>query len=251
MEICYKMVAGGLYLFHKRCIQKNNYKHFKDADKVFRENIQKQLLPIGRVISFVITKWAIEVLIRLHPEHIIKNVPRLVCDQIITLTAEMLDQYVSGEIKLHEITEPDELCIAQDVHTTVIKKVGNFLQSFTLQYNRALKRSCRLTKRKHEWFSVEEDEVQEIIAMHTQMPYINGESKDPRKEKTSVYYDVKNQCNEFIQYTNILSYFDSSESCFFSFIDDYIEVIQKRKWGDAYSNLSSVKLIGLIKNPSG
>lgn len=251
MEICYRLIAGGLYLFHKRCIQKNNYKHFKNADKIFRDNIQKQLLPIGRVISFVITKWSIEVLIRLHPEHIIKNVPRLVCDQIITLTSEKLDQYLSGEIELHNITEPAKLCVGQNVHTTVIKKVGNFLQSFTLQYNRALKRSCRLTKRKHEWYSVKEDEIQDIIAMHMYMPYINGESQDPRKGKSSVYHDVKKQSNECIAYKEIMSYFGSSESGFYKYTDDFWDFIKNKNWGFIYCTLSSVKLIGEIRQSSG
>lgn len=188
----------------KFCIDDNDYLDLPKSTEILRDLIQVHLLPVCRVLNYLINQKTIEFLIIPHPEEIIQNVPRYSRDIHTKLNGgKMMADYLKGLLKIHDITDEKFLYGNTTVHRVITKKIANLLQSFTLTYNAFKKKTCRLTQRKYVWHKVPKSKVKDLISMQAALSAAQGEKLDPIKSAYSGFQDIMNQDsnvinNEFI-----------------------------------------------------
>lgn len=120
------------YLIRKKIIGINELDTDSDSwqKERFQKNLNRFILPFAELLSFSFTKGEVLMVIRTHPEEIIRKLPKYVEDQRYELKAWDLPKYLAGE--LGPIHNSKHNCAELDPGWVIRKKVSNFLHSFTI-----------------------------------------------------------------------------------------------------------------------
>lgn len=171
-----------IYLLRKKIIGANQLN--TDADgwekERFQENLNRFILPFAELLSFSFTKEEVLMVIRIHPEEIIRKLPKYVEDQKYQLLASDLPKYLSGE--LGPIHNSKHNCENLDPCWVIRKKVSNFLHSFTIFFNRLYARLDRLFRRKTWIEELDSEELirRKIVEVETE-PIRQGDERKPEE----------------------------------------------------------------------
>lgn len=202
-----EIMPGKICHVIKYCIDDNNYLDIPDCVNIIREEIQTHLLPVCRVLGFLITHKTIEFVTLPHPEAIIRNVPRRSRHMHTRLQAdEMLDEYLKGNLSIHNVTDKAQLCTAGSVHDVIVKKIANVLQAFTLKYNKHKDRTCRLTQRKHTWSEIPKGKLSSVLSMQEALAIVQAKDITSEKKPFSAHPDIEKQDSTVIDNAFLLRY---------------------------------------------
>lgn len=202
-----EIIPGKIYHVIKYCIDDNSYLDIEESTKILREEIQIHLLPVCRVLGYLITHKTIEFITLPHPEEIIRNVPRRSRDIHTRLQGDnMMREYLNGNLSIHDVTDKARLCTEGRVHDVIVKKVSNVLHAFTLKYNKEKERTCRLTQRKHTWTEVPKNKLNSVLSMQGALAKTQGKDIDPKDNPCSGISDIQRQDSTVIDNAFLLRY---------------------------------------------
>ena len=203
-----KMIPGKIAHIIKFCIDENNYLDIPLCGEILREQIQKHLLPVCRVLGYLITEKTIEFLILPHPEDVIRTVPRNSKWIHTRLRGDqMMKEYLEGILKIHEVTDESLLCTQGSIHDVLVKKIAIVLQCFTIQYNAFKERTCRLTQRKYTMHEVPQGKLKDVISMQAALSSVQGKGLSPSANPCSAYADIIKQDSSVIDNAFLLKYY--------------------------------------------
>jgi hypothetical protein len=190
------MLPEHVYLIRKKIISVNQLVSQSkgwEEDRL-RVNLNRFILPIAELLAFSFTQNEILLVMRIHPEKIIRNLPKFVEDQKYFLTAGLLPDYLSGNLGL--IHNSTHNCSELDSSWVIRKKISNFLHSFTIFYNRKNKRQDRLFARKThiEELTTDEEIRQSIVKVEIE-PVIQGDKRDPEDCGNSLRETLRGELN--------------------------------------------------------
>lgn len=210
MKVTKQLECGKTYIFSKRIIEKNRWTSSYRRNRMIKaayERLNHFILPIAEVLSFVLVGNRLTIVLKVHPEEIIRQLPRQKKHMTYRLTTDHLCDYLSG--KLGSPAEKGAAtCSDIPVHVTVRKKLANFLQSFTILYNRLSHRSDRLSARKTDIVQLEsESEIRNAIAQSQLAPVIQKESKNPVAGDQNILAPITRIKEEAIHYSGIATIF--------------------------------------------
>jgi hypothetical protein len=205
------------YLFTKEILATNQMfpgNRRKWSIETGRENLCRFLLPIGHVLNFTIVQNKLLMVITIHPPDVLKKVPRLVKDQSYTLEANTLDQYVNG--KLQELAQKQRPTYEQDdLSKAIRKRFANFLQSFSIRYNRQYNRKDRLSARPTGIFEVQtEDDLRQLLSEIQNTPLIHGDKRDLNNCETNSYHLERKEVQKVISWKKVIDLFQGKLSVF-------------------------------------
>lgn len=202
-----EIVPGKICHVIKYCLDDNSYLDIPECAEIIREEIQVHLLPVCRVLGFLITHKTIEFVILPHPEDVIRNVPRNSRKIHTRLQGNhMMNDYLKGDLSIHNVTDKSRLCTEGSVHDVIIKKIANLLQCFTLKYNKHKGRTCRLTQRKHSWHEVPQSKLNSILSMQGALATVQGNGIDSKENPCSANSDIQKQDSTIIDNAFLLRY---------------------------------------------
>lgn len=171
-----------IYLIRKKIIGVNELDTKSDSwqKERFQKNLNRFILPFAELLSFSFTNEEVLMVIRTHPEEIIRKLPKYVEDQKYELTASDLPLYLSGE--LGSIHNSKHNCAELDPCWVIRKKVSNFLHSFTIFFNRKNDRPDRLFRRKTWIEELDTDELvaRKVVEVETE-PIRQGDEREPEE----------------------------------------------------------------------
>jgi hypothetical protein len=203
-----QIIPGKIAHVIKFCIDENNYTDFPNCAEILREQIQIHLLPVCRVIGYLITSKTIEFLIIPHSESVIRKVPRNARRIHTRLKGgQMMKKYLSGELQIHNVKDESLLCTKGTVHDVVVQKIATVLQCLTLKYNPYMKRTCRLTQRKHTWHEVSKSRIKDVLSMQSALSILQSKKTETKDNLCSAYQDLMRQDSSVIDTAFILRYF--------------------------------------------
>lgn len=184
MEAVKELAPEKTYLIIKEVIGINTWFGSKSktlASKQASQNLKKFFLPIGEVLSFELIKDRMIFQIKFHSAEIIAALPRQVKHQEYILEADMLADYLAGKLKPMAM-EGKPTCASEKSSTILRKKIANFLQSFTIWFNKEFHRKDRLSGRKTEMYLLEsEDEIRNSMINMKVVQYLAGDKRNPKK----------------------------------------------------------------------
>lgn len=210
MKVTNHLECGKTYIFSKRIVERNrwtsSYSKVRMVDAAF-ERLNHFILPIAEVLSFVMVGNRLTIILKIHPEEIIRQLPRQKKHMTFRLTTHQLTDYLSGKFG-SPAEKGAATCKDIPVHLTIRKKLANYLQSFTILYNRLSKRSDRLSARKTEIVELEnEAEIRNAIAQSQLAPIIQKEANNPKSGDGNILKPNTRIKQEAIHYQGIVKLF--------------------------------------------
>ena len=118
-----------------------------------------------------------------------------------------MKKYLSGELQIHNVKDESLLCTKGTVHDVVVQKIATVLQSLTLKYNPYMKRTCRLTQRKHTWHEVSKSRIKDVLSMQSALSMLQSKKTETKDNLRSAYQDLMRQDSSVIDTAFILRYF--------------------------------------------
>jgi hypothetical protein len=149
------------------------------------ENLVRFFLPMAHVLGFCLTENQLVIILKFHPENIIRKLPRQVKHMDYQLKETDLEAYLQG--KMPPICKEKEAdCSTGEIHYHLTKKISNFLHSFTIKYNSQTNRSGCLFSRKTTLMQLEtKEEIQNAIAQTQNIPVIQENKIHPESYKNN------------------------------------------------------------------
>lgn len=204
------LTPGETYLFTKEILSINVWfpkNQRKWAVETGRKNLAIFLLPIGQVLGFTIVKNKIFILITLHPKEVLLKVPKERKNQSYILTSGDLDRYVAGELPPIASQDSDTY-EGENLSVSIRKRFANFLQSFSLQYNRHYGRTDRLSARYTGIFKLNnDDEIRKVLAEMQNAPFIHEDKRDLSECYTNSYHLEDAEIRKVISYEKVIVLF--------------------------------------------
>lgn len=192
------------YLIIKEIIGINTWYKSKSKTLAINQaslNLKRFFLPIGEVLSFELIKDRMIFEVKFHSAGILAALPRQIKHQEYILEADMLPDYLAG--KLNPIAMEGMPTYKGEKSSIILrKKIANFLQSFTIWFNKEFHRKDRLSARKTEMYLLESDEeiCKAMINMKV-VPYFLSEKLNSRISKTTgINKDTKELKNSICYY---------------------------------------------------
>jgi hypothetical protein len=218
---------GGTYLFTKEILGINVWfpqNKMKWAIETGRKNLAIFLLPVGNVLAFTIVKSKLLLVIEFHQKEVLENVPKECKDQSYLLTADDLEKYIAGE--LPPLAENDSKTYkGENLSLALRKRFANFLQSFSIKYNRHYKRKDRLSARYTGIFELENSEdIKKTIAEIQNTPLLFDDARDLKICSTNTYQIEDREIQKFISYRKVIDLFEGSIKVF----QEAVKEVRKR-----------------------
>lgn len=201
------------YLIIKEVIGINTWFGSKSktwASKQANLNLKRFFLPIGEILSFELIEDRMIFQIKFHSAEILEALPRQVKHQEYTLEADVLTDYLAG--KLNPIAMEGKPTYKGEKCSIILrKKIANFLQSFTIWFNRKFRRKDRLSARKTEIYLLEsEDEIRNSMINMKVVQYYSREKRNPKKCKTTFVKKTNREFNNSICYYRVAELFSGN-----------------------------------------
>jgi hypothetical protein len=165
------------------------------------------LLPVGKILGFTISENKMFILIAFHSEEVLLKVPRKNKHQTFILTSDLIPAYIAGELppigaKTARTYSPKELS------TGLRKRLANFQQSTSLQFNRYFGRKDRLSARPTGLFEMEnEEDIKRVLAEMQNAPLIHADKRELSDCNTNSYHLENPQVRKVISYNKVIELF--------------------------------------------
>jgi len=225
------MISGRVYVLRKRVIDHNKLIMSEEDYNVLLENIQKFIMPFAIPLGLFVTDYYIYLIIQVHDERLLRNMPRNVRKQQIVLSGNILQEYIDGKIELNRKDNPD-ICSAKysELSDITTKRMASFYQSFTRQYNHRHKREDRLFSRKTEIFEIlSGEDLSKVLAIAANYSASQGDQIHPIECKTSSCKDIINKEAAYFPVHIIRNIFDKGFRNFKKLVDQYWELLKRLK----------------------
>lgn len=199
------------YLFTKEIIATNQMfpgNKRKWAIEMGRENLSRFLLPIGHIMSFTVVRNKLLFVIKIHPEEVLRKVPKFVKDQAFRLEVKTLDQYIRGELQNIALPQTQTYELT-DLAVAIRKRFANFLQSFTIRYNKQYNRRDRLSARPTGIYEIQGDEdLKQILLEIQNTPLIHGDNRDLDKCETNSFHLDRKDVRKVVSWQRVVDLFN-------------------------------------------
>jgi hypothetical protein len=208
---------GSTYLFTKEILGiniwfPNNQRQW--AVSTGRKNLGIFLLPIGKVLGFTIVKNKLLIVIEFHSREVLEKVPRASKDQAYLLTAHDQDRYISGELPPIALEESPTY-EGENLSVALRKRLANFLQSFTIQYNRHYGRKDRLSARYSGIFELEgEEDIKKVLTELQNTPLIHEDRRSLEACNTNTFDLEDKEIRKVISYRKVMELFGGTIKAF-------------------------------------
>lgn len=231
MRVTNHLECGKTYIFSKRIIEKNrwtsSYRKVRMVEAAF-ERLNHFILPIAEVLSFVMVGNRLTIVLKVHPEEIIRQLPRQKKHMTYRLTTQHLNDYLTGKLG-SPAGKGAATCEDIPVHVTIRKKLANFLQSFTILYNRLSNRSDRLSARKTDIIHLEnEAEIRNAIVESQLAPVVQKEANKPDVGDGNILNPKIRIKQEAIHYSGIANLFWGKYKNFEQEVFRLFDLVQKQ-----------------------
>lgn len=225
------MVSGRVYVIRKRVIDHNKLIMSDKDYNVLLENIQRFIMPFAIPLGLIVTDYYIYLIIQVHDERLLWNMPRNVRKQQFVLSGNELQDYIDGKIDLNRKDNPD-ICSSKYIEISDIttKRMASFYQSFTRQYNHRHKREDRLFSRKTEIFEIMSgQDLSKVLAIAANYSASQGDQVHPIECKTSSCKDVIYKNATYFPVHIIRNKFKRSFRNFKNLVEHYWELLNRLK----------------------
>jgi putative transposase len=195
---------------------------FKDSlDKsAFLHRICRFILPCAEVISYVLLSNHVHLLIRPHPEAILRKLPLQLHEISHGLTATQLEEYLLGkvEISLSKFLSPHQ----GHLNDLLVSCIRGLKISYKCWYNNRYQASGTLWARSRVTLMLPNSEdIYRTIAYIHHNPVHHGLVKEPGDWQFSSYTEIIWSKSEVIRPTEVLKLYSS--------LEDFIELHQEAK----------------------
>lgn len=223
------MISRQVYVIRKRVIDHNKLIMSEEDYNVLLENIQKFIMPFAVPLGLFVTDYYIYLIIQVHDERLLRNMPRNVRKQQIVLSGNILQEYIDGKI---ELNRKDNLDIFgtkySELSDITTKRMASFYQSFTRQYNLRHKREDRLFSRKTEIFEIiSGEDLSKVLAIAANYSASQGDQTHPIECKTSSCKDIINKEAAYFPVHIIQNIFGKSFRNFKKLVEQYRELLKR------------------------
>ena len=205
MRIAEKLEPEKMYFIRKHVIPWNEVTATGISNEIMRRNINRFILTFAELIHFGLTETEVLLVIKMHPEEVIRKLPRKVRHQRYVLEVEDLEDYLAGKMPpLHTLKDENKTCMHLDPCWVLRKKVSNFLHSFTKIFNHKCGHWDRMFVRYTGIWEVENVEevrkcIEEVSIAHTLM----GDRTSPEKYVACTLRDLAQGGSRHIDATRI------------------------------------------------